>query len=188
MTYLRLNNLDLSQSRCKIFKMQSQLRPLCLKRGRSLPAAAPEPARHLVDHRLSSQLNNSWSLKLRYQSLRTRMKINNKFKVKRANVKGAPVQKAVVKRCTASASRLVYHVIRTCAIALAVRILRLVKQPSPRGRLSKSRSTNRKLTTLESHAIAGRIIASRTIAFVTRQAYHAWIRATAIIVIILLSC
>ena len=116
------------------------------------------------------------------------MKNNNKFKVKRASVKGAPVQKAVVKRCTASASRLVYHVIRTCVIALAVRILRLVKQPSPRGRLSKLRSTNRKLTTLESHAIAGRIIASRTIAFVTRQAYHAWIRATAIIVIILLSC
>ena len=116
------------------------------------------------------------------------MKINNKFKVKRANVKDAPVQKVVVKRCTASASRLVYHVIRTCAIALAVRILRLVKQPSPRGRLSKSRSTNRKLTTLESHAIAGRIIASRTIAFVTRQAYHVWIHAIAIIVTILPSC
>ena len=129
MTYLRLVNLDQSQSNCKIFKIQIQYRPLCLKRGRSLPVVVPEPARHLVDHRLSSQLNNSWSLKLRYQSLRTRMKINNKFKVKRASVKGAPVQKAVVKRCTASASRLVYHVIRTCVIALAVRILRLVKQP-----------------------------------------------------------
>ena len=116
------------------------------------------------------------------------MKINNKFKVKRASVKVAPVQKAVVKRCTASASRLVYHVIRTCAIALAVRILRLVKQPSPQGRLSKSRSTNRKLTTLESHAIVGRIIASRTIAFVTRPAFHAWIHAIAIIVTIPLSC
>ena len=98
------------------------------------------------------------------------------------------MQKVVVKRCTASVSRLVYHVIRTCAIALAVKILRLVKQLSLRGRLSKSRSTNRKPTTLESHAIAGRIIASRTIAFVTRQVYHAWIRATAIIVTILLSC
>ena len=168
--------------------MQSQLRLLCLKRGRSLPVAVPELARHLADHRLSSQLNNSWSLKLRYQSLRTRMKINNKFKVKRASVKGAPVQKAVVKRCTASASRLVYHVIRTCAIVVAVRIQRLVKQLLPRGRLSKSRSTSRKLTTFENPVIAGRTIASRTIAFVTRQVYHAWIRVTAIIVTILQSC
>lgn len=141
-----------------------------------------------MDRRLSSHLSSSWSPKLRYRSLKTRMKNNNKFKVKRVSVKVAPVQKVVVKRCTASVSRLVYHVIRTCAIALAVKILRLVKQLSLRGKLSKSRSTNRKPTTLENHAIAGRIIASRTIAFVTRQAYHAWIRATAIIVTILLSC
>ena len=129
MTYLRLVNLDQSRFNCKISKIQSQYHPRCLKRGRSLHAAVQELARHLVDHKLNSQLNNSWSLKLRYQSPRTRMKINNKFKVKRASVKVAPVQKAVVKRCTASASRLVYHVIRTCAIVLAVRILRLVKQP-----------------------------------------------------------
>ena len=116
------------------------------------------------------------------------MKNNNKFKVKRASVKDALVQKVVVRRCTASASRLVYHVIRTCAIVVAVRIQRLVKQLLPRGRLSKSRLTSRKLTTFENPVIAGRTIASRTIAFVTRQAYHAWIHATAIIVIILLSC
>ena len=116
------------------------------------------------------------------------MKNNNKFKVKRASVKDALVQKVVVRRCTASASRLVYHVIRTCAIVVAVRIQRLVKQLSPRGRLSKSRSTSRKLTTFENPVIAGRTIASRTIAFVTKQVYHAWIRVTAIIVTILQSC
>ena len=57
------------------------------------------------------------------------MKNNNKFKVKRVSVKVAHVQKVVVKRCTASASRLVCHVIQICAIAVAVRIQRLEKQP-----------------------------------------------------------